>query len=108
MEPDQPQRAAVGAYDHLPSKRLASTFRSVKPTPISFQSSCTAMSTASRIDDRLVNIIAQTGLPTFEDACMHSRSCKICRAIDHVTVVCLEREHFGWLFEYVSATPAVS
>ncbi|KAH9910390.1 uncharacterized protein B0H18DRAFT_963432 [Fomitopsis serialis] len=57
------------------------------------------MSTPLPVDQALIAILAQHG-PRFEEVCKHSRECTTFPAIDHVAVVCLEKDHFGMLFDY--------
>ncbi|KAH9913034.1 uncharacterized protein B0H18DRAFT_960645 [Fomitopsis serialis] len=50
------------------------------------------MSTPLPVDQALIAILAQHG-PRFEEVCKHSRECTTFPAIDHVAVVCLEKDH---------------
>ncbi|KAH9916352.1 uncharacterized protein B0H18DRAFT_958863 [Fomitopsis serialis] len=55
----------------------------------------------SRIDSLLINILVQNGLPSYQKITRGcTRQCPHGSSLNHVTVVCLEREHIGELFDF--------
>ncbi|KAH9914855.1 uncharacterized protein B0H18DRAFT_1125242 [Fomitopsis serialis] len=57
----------------------------------------------SRIDSHLINILVQNGLPSYQKITRGcTRQCPHGSGLNHVTVVCLEREHIGELFDFAS------
>lgn len=60
------------------------------------------------VDNRLLNIVKETLGVTVQQVSQFTRRCKLGLKIDHVAVVCLEREGLGVIFEYVSSLPRVT
>ncbi|KAH9913035.1 uncharacterized protein B0H18DRAFT_960646 [Fomitopsis serialis] len=58
------------------------------------------MPTPRNVDERLFKIFALTVTTTLDEVWSTSRPCNFCDKMDHVTVVCLERDNFGMLFDY--------
>ncbi|KAH9913589.1 uncharacterized protein B0H18DRAFT_1126124 [Fomitopsis serialis] len=54
----------------------------------------------TQADWRLVNILGRNTDCYVEDAWRKSRECPLCPALNHVSVICLEKDHFGQIFDY--------
>lgn len=56
------------------------------------------------VDSRLLSIIADDTLYGFEANCRYATPCPMAPNVDHVTVLCLDKDHFGEYYDYVSTS----